>query len=94
LGHLKEFFLKRYEVDIAQVLESLVTLISRDMKKPKENLAPTSPSNPAKDFPDTYMSLLDDTKQEEHHTELNTVVGKVEEPLLTDQGEENPDNSH
>ena len=54
---------------------------------------PTSPSNPAKDFSDTEMSLPNDTTQAEPHTKVNTLVGQEEEPLLIDQGEENPDSS-
>ena len=54
---------------------------------------PASPLNPVEDFPDIEMSFPDDTSQEEPHTEVNTLVGKVEEPLLIDQREENPDSS-
>jgi hypothetical protein len=93
LGHLTKQFLKSYEVEIAQVLGSLGTSISRDTNRPEEYQVPTSPSNPAEDFPDIEMSLPDDTTQEEPHTEVNTLVGKEEEPLLTDQGEENLDSS-
>ena len=93
MEHLTKQFLKIYEVEIGQVLGVLGTLISRDTNRPEENQAPTSSSSLVEYFPDTEMSLPDDTTQEEPHTEVNTLVGLVEEPLLIDQGEENPDSS-
>jgi hypothetical protein len=53
--------LKRYEIELAEVLGNLGTLTDKDEHNMEKGPEPTSSSKLAEDFPNIEMSFLDDT---------------------------------
>jgi hypothetical protein len=63
---------------MAQVLENLGTLVTKDTGRSKEHEAPNSSSNPALDVPDMEILSPKEIKHLEPHIEVNSHIEQTE----------------